>query len=214
MLHYTVDQNNFSLARLYHADSDGRNSALPRSLTKRTTWCGLDLSESVNVHHEPIPQLTEDEINRFWSKVDQSGGPDACWEWQGATNGKKNYGQLTLRQRRLYAHRVAYTLAYDDPGKLLVCHHRDNPLCCNPTHHFLGTMKDDVADMVSKGRARGGAKQPLKGINHPNTKLTETNVRQIRASTGISINEWARRLDVTSGTISCIVNNKTWKHII
>lgn len=164
--------------------------------------------------HKSIPQLTQDEIASFWSKVDQSGGPTACWEWQGATNGQKGYGQLTIRQRHLYAHRLAYALIHRDPGELLVCHQCDNRLCCNPSHHFLGTMKDDVKDMVTKGRARGGAQQPLKGVQHPQAKLTDALVQQIRASNGISCNEWARRLGVSPGTISCIINRRTWKHLL
>lgn len=166
-----------------------------------------------NPAHKPIPHLTQEEMARFWSKVDQSQGSESCWKWQGATNGKKGYGQLTLRQRHFYAHRVAYTLAFSDPGSLLVCHTCDNPRCCNPKHHFLGTIKDDVADMLTKGRARGGAKIPPKGVKHYGAKLTESDVLKIRASTNISINEWARRLKVSPGTISCIVNRKTWKHV-
>jgi hypothetical protein len=174
---------------------------------------GADLIDRVNTHHKPIPHLTLEEINRFWSKVDQSNGPDACWEWQGATNGKKGYGQLTLRRRQFYAHRLAYALAYDDPRELLVCHHCDNPLCCNPSRHFLGTIKDDVADMLKKGRAGGGAKNPPKGTEHSRAKLTEADVRQIRLTPGISSNAWARHFNVSPGTISCIVHRKTWKHI-
>lgn len=41
--------------------------------------------------------MTPAEVERFWSKVDTSGGPDACWEWQGGTR-KRN-----VRARRRVA---------------------------------------------------------------------------------------------------------------
>jgi hypothetical protein len=75
-----------------------------------------------------------------------------CLEWTGAT--LKGYGQIGDGQRVLYAHRVAYELAKGSvPDGLLVCHHCDNPPCCEPTHLFVGTVQDNTDDMIAKGRA-------------------------------------------------------------
>jgi hypothetical protein len=95
---------------------------------------------------------------RFWIKVDRSGGPDACWEWTSKSVKRSKcglaYGDFRVsRNKVIGAHRMAWELTNGPiPDGLCVCHKCDNPLCCNPSHHFLGTRADNVADMLAKGR--------------------------------------------------------------
>jgi hypothetical protein len=92
---------------------------------------------------------------RFWSKVDKSSGPDACWTWtsKARSNDGKGYGAFNSGSGSVRAHRFAWELTNGPiPDGLHVCHECDNPLCCNPAHFFLGTPKDNNADMISKGR--------------------------------------------------------------
>lgn len=90
---------------------------------------------------------------RFWSKVEVNGRHEtACWPWRGGLDGS-GYGVFKLHSRQQPAHRVAYELAngaiLDDSKVLHAC---DNPACCNPRHLGLGTLSQNMSDMVARGR--------------------------------------------------------------
>jgi hypothetical protein len=92
-------------------------------------------------------------MNDIWKKVGV-GDPDDCWHFLGHTNAK-GYGQLWLFGRLRTAHRVIYELRNGHvPRALCVCHSCDNPSCCNPSHLWQGTQKQNGEDKARKGRAR------------------------------------------------------------
>ena len=73
---------------------------------------------------------------RFWKKVDRSGGADACWPWRGgyASNG---YGSFTPVKGLppVRTHRFAYEMAKGPiPAGLVIDHLCRNKACVNPEH--------------------------------------------------------------------------------
>lgn len=94
--------------------------------------------------------------DRFWAKVDRSG---ECWTWTASAH-SFGYGRFGIGRRVFTAHRVAWELVNGPvPGGLHVCHRCDNPPCVRPDHLFLGTAKENLRDMIAKGRG-GGQYQP------------------------------------------------------
>lgn len=91
-------------------------------------------------------------VDRFFPRVNK--GLD-CWTWKGAVN-DYGYGIVYHEKKQYRAHRISWLIHHgEDPGKSFVCHKCDNPICVNPDHLFLGFAKDNIQDMISKGRYVG-----------------------------------------------------------
>lgn len=146
-------------------------------------------------------------FEKKYEPVTESG----CWIWT-ASLGPTGYGQINYETRgRKYtkvmkAHRVAWLLYRGEiPSDTDVLHKCDQPLCVNPNHLFLGKAQDNVNDMWKKGRGCSGSA-------HPNSKLTEARVVEIRMDTRQQI-VLAKEYGVSETTISVIKNGVTWKHV-
>lgn len=109
-----------------------------------------------------MKDLSPIEIAKFWMlvKIDKTTKIKYthdkclghCWIWQGSfyLNG---YGRMGINNKSYHAHRISYYLVYGEISrKNLICHKCDNPACVNPEHLFQGTSKDNIQDMVIKGR--------------------------------------------------------------
>lgn len=121
---------------------------------------------------------------------------------------KDGYPRIYLPTQRVRTTvvRFLWMLAHGPiPHGLVIRHDCDNRLCVNIDHCQLGTVADNIADRVARGRNACGA-------NNGKTKLTEENVREIRASRE-SCTILAARLNVYPSTISDARNGTCWKHV-
>lgn len=148
-------------------------------------------------------QLDDAAIARFWTRVDQSAGPDGCWPWIGYLGGR--YGTFYFGQQQAPSHRVAETIANGPLGQLKVLHRCDNPPCCNPAHLFRGTQADNVADMNAKGRRRSG---PRFGEHNPMARLSDAEVARMRRlrRDGALLAVLSEEFHVARSTVSRICN--------
>lgn len=128
---------------------------------------------------------------------------------------KFGYGQFGLRKQVYLAHRVSWVLHYGDPGSMQVNHKCDNPKCVNPEHLFLGTQRDNMHDMIAKGREDHS--KILRGQDHGSSKLNDEKVKEIwrlHLHEGLGERKLGERFGVTPANIHCVLAGKTWKHLI
>ena len=131
-----------------------------------------------------------------------------CWLWAGALH-TQGYGLIKRKDGvQLRAHRLAYELAYGAiPAGSFVCHRCDDRQCVRPSHLFLGTHDDNMADMVAKGRAAR-----LRGNCNGSAKLQSTEVVAIRQS-GRSQRDIAAQYGISSSAVGLIKRRERWAHL-
>jgi hypothetical protein len=177
----------------------------------------------------------------FWTHVDRSAGPSACWPWMGART-KRGYGVFRFvgRQRRAAQLALEFTSGPlpNGHGALHTC---DNPTCCNPGpgHVYSGTDAQNAHDRVVRGRGAKGATHGTRihgtgflprGDEHHGRRtpevvargedngaavLTEDDVRTIlnRFASGESAHRLAKAFGVVKGTVQHILSGTTWAHV-
>lgn len=134
-----------------------------------------------------------------------------CWYWRGSHT-KLGYGVITAAGEKR-AHRAAWVLWNGSiPKGMNVLHKCDVRCCVNPDHLFLGTHKDNMQDMTSKGR---GKVPRLRGDASPVRRLGSHAVSLIRQeyeAGGVSQANLARKFGVAQATIHRIISRKAWGH--
>lgn len=148
---------------------------------------------------------------RFWAKVDRSAGSSACWPFIGARL-PSGYGKTAFDAHHILAHRLAFELECGPvPEGLYVCHHCDNPPCCNPAHLFAGTPRENQHDMIRKGRSR---KKPRPGEANPRAKISEAQAIAIRcAPDTASAIALGSEFGLAQATVRQIRCGRLWKHL-
>jgi len=166
--------------------------------------------------------MDESSISRFWSKVERRGASE-CWLWRGCLN-KGGYGRFDSRRT---AHRISWEIHFGEiTGGASVCHSCDVRNCVNPSHLWLGTYADNMADMDAKGRRSRGVISGIalrsqldpattRGSRNARSKLREEDVQKIRvlAASGVTQVTLAGMYGVSHIAIGLCVRRQTWKHV-
>ena len=145
----------------------------------------------------PLGDRRHELAERLWSRI---AGPwcsppehpieqGHCWLWLGALNEDRTYGRFRRGRRAeglVGPHRAVLELMDGlsclpglgpERSDLVACHRCDNPLCCNPAHLSWDTQRENVRDMVRKGRHRWSRRRPRAGGRAYARYLEERSVR-------------------------------------
>ena len=159
-------------------------------------------------------------LSRFLAKVNVNGPTPAhrpelgpCHIWTGAryTNG---YGEIGIAGKPVGAHRVAFFLAHGRWPEPQALHKCDGGGlgCVRHDHIYEGTQRDNMADMMAKGR--NGETRRV-GSENGRSIITETDVIQIRAlvDNGVKSRVVAERFGIGASAVRKIGARKSWRHI-
>ncbi len=166
-----------------------------------------------------------------------------CLLWIAAVS-EKGYAMTSVGAKTFRVSRLLFaSLNGKIPNKMFVCHKCDQPSCVNDKHLFLGTAKQNTADMIAKGRRTKETTQKgdlhwsrinpdwvAKGVSngantHPekrprgetqgNHKLTEKSVFEIRAiGNSMHKQDIADIYGVSRRTIGNILQGRGWRHLL
>lgn len=135
-----------------------------------------------------------------------------CILWAGHTlpNGYGNYTNQHLPEN--YVHRLAYYFVNGEiPAGLVVMHLCDQRSCVNPLHLRAGTQKENLDDMVAKGRQ---VVRPGEDCHFH--KLKTEDVLKIKIMLGeksLLQREIAEIFGVSDSAINAINVGAQWKHL-
>ncbi len=168
----------------------------------------------------PLPPLSENDIERFWSYVDKNGpipqhnpALGQCWLWTGARS-PRGYGAMVLYPptTTVRANRVAYAIQHgEDPFPLLVLHHCDNPPCIRGEHIRKGTTQDNSDDAVARDRMPSGDRNSSRlhpellprGEDHHYCSVPDNDIAEMRrlyAEGGWTVTALAKQFKISIST--------------
>ncbi len=152
-------------------------------------------------------------ITNFWKHITKT---ESCWICNLYVHGKwhPNVRITENGVRKFYSASRGSWVIHNGVihDGLFVCHKCDNPKCVNPDHLFLGTQKDNMIDMYSKGRDKNPFRIPeLQKEYSARAKLPEDLLKQKNSLKEIyhqqgTINSQYGTFWITNGA-----KNKKWK---
>ena len=134
-----------------------------------------------------------------------------CWEWQKSKN-NHGYGTLTVNRKRVYAHRLSYTLFV---GEILdgsyVLHECDNPCCINPEHLHIGTQSLNMKECYGRGRSKiKPLSLPGEKNGQAKLKISDVELIRLQLAQGVTQAIIAKRFGVSQSQISNIKRGLQW----
>lgn len=172
-----------------------------------------------------MPKVSTVDLNWIWqdidlatalrtkiaSSVEVSDGQH--WKWKGPPHAN-GHGRVTVpRHGTHYVHRVAYIVFVGPiPQDMVVEHKCDIPMCVNPDHLQLGTIRSNSADLAAKGLS-GAQLHPesYEGKRRRGPRVPEQK-RKIILNDYLTTNMSQREIALKHGVSSSFVNKLVIAH--
>ena len=137
--------------------------------------------------------------------------------WNGAV--ASGYGTIRWGNRMMGAHVVSFLLSGRTPGVgQQVLHTCDIKLCVRPDHLWAGTQRENMDDMLGKGRqSHHPPAIPFgKGETNIGAKITTETARLVKQMhrDGARQADIMRATGVTRANVWAIVHGLSWTHIV
>lgn len=138
---------------------------------------------------------------------------NGCRLWpETLCHAKEGYGAVWFNGKMRRVTRVLYAHAYGPiPDDKLVLHTCDVPACCELSHLFVGTNKDNATDRAAKKRGRDA-----RGTKSGVAKVDENTVIAIRdeyKSGNVTQIELAAKYRISQTAVSNITTGRYWSHV-
>ena len=156
-------------------------------------------------------EFDEKLMKRIWLHIEKT---DTCW-LSNCSLDKNNYARINVNYKNRQFHRLMLfwndqtkIIEFNDTKKWLACHTCRNTNCVNPEHLYWGTSKQNINDRIKD-------ETNFIGERHPNSKLTEQQVMEIREKRekGIKRVILAKEYGINPPAITKIMQRKTWSYL-
>lgn len=136
-----------------------------------------------------------------------------CWLCTSHKPSAQGYPRVRIDKQLIQLHRFVYTTFVGPiPDGYCVMHLCDNKRCVNPKHLQPGTLAENTIDGWKHNLYPQNINK-RRGEDVYNSKLTESQVRQIRLRAVESDRKLAKEFGVSPATIDRVRNRTVWRHV-
>jgi len=176
------------------------------NLLRARGWCPTHWTRWRH-HGDPLKGGTSPGAPMQWIQDHVNYKGDDCIKWPFGTS-SNGYGIVGYKGALISASRVMCLIAHGEPShkKMDAAHECGNGhlACMNKNHLSWKTRKENVQDSIRHGTW-------TRGENHPDAKLTEKGVLEIRMMGGTMSNRAISKLyGVTPSAVSAVLRRKSW----
>lgn len=167
-------------------------------------WCNMHYQRWIKYGDPVFIQVASKGEGLAWLQAAAFRETDECIDWPFACGNSSGRGHIWWEGRTRFAHHVVLILAGRNvpAWPLEVRHLCGNRLCVNVRHLLDGTRSENYADSVGHGTCS-------RGERNGKAKLTEADVRAIRAAVGTS-SEIATRYGTSHPNVHSIRTRRSW----